>query len=293
MQNLLFSGMVHPGRTVSLGFVYLDAQCTKAHAEWEREGDDKVYSKILIIFPHDLYWNLCVPWCTCRVRSGGWRRSIKQKTGYFPLWSIIQGLCLWALRTLMHKKCTCRVKRGGWQNQLFSGMIYAGKAVSLGSAYLDAHAEWEGKGWRQRIMQIWLFSGMIYAGRSVSMGSVYLDVDAHAEWEREGEYCKTGYFLAWSMLEGPCLWALCTLMHMQSKKGRKATMYAANLLFSGMVRILYAGEVWVFWLCVPWCTCRVRKGGWRRCIRQSQLCSGMIHAGRAASLGSVYLDAHA
>ncbi len=36
---------------------------------------------------------------------------------------------------------------------------------------------------------------------------------------------QNGYFLAWSILEGPCLWTLHTLMNRQSEQGRVATMY--------------------------------------------------------------------
>jgi hypothetical protein len=39
---------------------------------------------------------------------------------------------------------------------------------------------------------------------------------------------QNGHFLAWSMLEGLCLWAQCTLMHMHREMGRVATMYTAK-----------------------------------------------------------------
>jgi hypothetical protein len=53
------------------------------------------------------------------------------------------------------------------------------------------------------------------------------------------EVCgKACYFLAWSMLEVLCLWALCSLMHMQSEKGReRRRMGEKYRLFSFMIYI--------------------------------------------------------
>jgi hypothetical protein len=49
---------------------------------------------------------------------------------------------LWALRTLMHMQSEKRrVTTMYMAKPVISGMIYAGEALSMGSAYLDAHAE--------------------------------------------------------------------------------------------------------------------------------------------------------
>ncbi len=52
------------------------------------------------------------------------------------------------------------------------------------------------------------------------------------------------------LLEGPCPWALCTLMHKQNEKGRVATMYTAKPV------MFWNDPCWkgrVFGLCVPGC----------------------------------------
>jgi hypothetical protein len=104
---------------------------------------------------------------------------------------------------------------------------------------------------------------MLRAGRSVPWGSVYLD--AHAEGEGEGGdevYRKTGYFLAWSMLEGPCLCALCTVMLMLSKKGREGRSVSKPGYFLN-------DQCWkgrVFGLCVPLWICRMSEKMAKRVI---------------------------
>ncbi len=185
---------------------------------------------------HDLCWKvrafrLCIPWCTMHMQSEKRRVTSKNK-----------------------------------QSRLFSGMVHAGKAVSMGSVYLDSHAEWEvqgsddvydktsyfwewsmlsssvyldahaewkGEGWRRKIMQNWSFSCMIYAGRSVSMGSVYILMQRGRR--RRSIQQTTGYFPSWPLFEGPCLWrALCVpLMHMQNEKCRVATRYTTKLVIFG------------------------------------------------------------
>ncbi len=142
------------------------------------------------------------------------------KTSYFLEWSMLEGPCLWALRTLMHKQGEKR----GWrrciqQNRLYSDMIQGPWLQTLFTLmHMQNEKERVAKKYGRKQQNTCYFPSW-FIQEDPWLWGLYLDADA--EWEAEGGndvYGKTSYFLEWSMLEGLCLWPLCTFMHMQSEK---------------------------------------------------------------------------
>jgi hypothetical protein len=140
----------------------------------------------------DCIFGLFVPWCTCSVRriSGCLKRQTVQddlcwKVRVYGL--TLEGLCLWALHTLMHMQSEKRRVAKPvifWNDLCWKGCVF-GLCVPWCTI---AHAEREGKGGDDMyIQQNRLFLCML------------------------------------CILAGQCLWALCTLRHMQSEKGKVAT----------------------------------------------------------------------
>ncbi len=131
---------------------------------------------------------------------------------------------------------------------------YIERTVSLGSAYLDALA-----GWKSVIFR----HVLCWKGR-VFVLCVYLD--AHARWR----------WLIWQnrLFSG--------MIYMIFFAGRSVTMGSVYLDVKGRLATKYTTKYRLFsfriykWRSVSsgsfvlWCSCGVKSGGWRRCIRQNR-----------------------
>ncbi len=162
-------------------------------------------------------------WALCTLmQRGRWRRSVRQRTGYFP-WMLykLEGLCLWALCTLMHN-CTCRVRRRRVASTDNAKLVIFRQDLCWKVCDYGLCAPCKGEGGNDVfVKELVIFPACSIYWKDCVFGLCVLWCTCRVRrggW-RQSIQQNTGYFLHDLYFK-----ALCTLMHMQSEKGRVAMM---------------------------------------------------------------------